>query len=258
VTLIDRAAADLRLVAEYWPGLAELRDPSVYAPRPASLLTPEQRAENDHAARIERQERDGLMPGEHQDAARADVLDLMASLAYDADDLAEEIARVIMCPRPEPGSSAFADPAPLLDFAIRHLREANRADSEVGNWAAAKGRNMLTEVGRALCLTHDGQLLQAVCLWCDGRTEMDPAGGARTWRVRDLLGGLNCTHGRPDRAMCERCNQLIAIVCESGTCAPPDKFVGTWFRGQPAWPLYEWDWLAKQLLSADEREKMNA
>jgi len=233
VTLIDRAAADLRLIAEYWPGLAQLRDPSVYAPRPPSLLTPEQRAELDHAARLERVERDGLMPGEHQDAARAEILDLMASLAYDADDLAEVIALAIWCPRPEPGSSAFADPTPLLDFAGRNL---SMLDRDTAYWVSYQAHRMLADVSRALCLTFDGQLLQAVCLWCGGGVS-----GARTWRVRQLPG------------------DEIAIVCEGDQpCEPPSKSVGTWWKSRPCWPLREWEWLAKQLLAADEREKMGA
>lgn len=236
MTLIDRAAADLRLIAEYWPGLAELRDPSVYAPRPPSLLTPEQRAELDHAARIERQERDGLMPGEHQDAARADVLDLMASLAYDADDLAMRMAEWTGEPRPEPLPSAFSDPTPLLVFAGRFLPRAFELNSDVGYWAVGLIHAMLADISRALCLTHDGQLLKTVCPWCHGGPT-----GAYTWRVRQVPG------------------DEIAIVCEgSQPCEPPSKSVGTWWKSRPCWPMREWEWLSKQLLAADQRAKVVA
>lgn len=236
MTLIERAQADLRLIAEYWPGLSELRDPSVHAPRPASLLTPEQRAENDHQARMERQERDGIMPGEHQDAARAAVLDLMAALAYDADDLAERIAQAIDRERPPMLSSAFADPTPLLSFAGSWLGRAFELDADVGYWAVHLIRAMLADISRALCLTHDGQLLKTVCPWCHGGPT-----GAYTWRVRQVPG------------------DEIAIVCEGAQpCEPPSKSVGTWWRGRPVWPMREWDWLAKLLESNDERERMSA
>jgi hypothetical protein len=228
VTLIDRATADLRLIAEYWPGLAELRDPSVYAPRPASLLTPEQRAENDHAARIERQERDGLMPGEHQDAARADVLDLMASLAADAEMMADVVAQYLEDDGPEALSSAFADPTHVLHFVTARL---GRLDRDTAYWVSYQAHRMLADVSRALCLTFDGQLLQVVCLWCGGGPT-----GARTWRVRQLPG------------------DEIAIVCEGDQpCEPPSKSVGTWWKQRPCWPMREWEWLAKQLLAADAR-----
>ncbi len=233
MTLIDRAAADLRLIAEYWPRLAEMRDPSVYAPRPASLLTPEQRAENDHAARIERQELDGLMPGEHQDAARADVLDLMASLTADAEMMADVVLHNVE-PDQERSlklSSAFADPTPLLEFVLAWLP---RVDRDTLYWVSYQVHRMLADVSRALCLTFDGQLLQVVCLWCGGGPT-----GARTWRVRQLPG------------------DEIAIVCEGDQpCEPPSKSVGTWWKQRPCWPMREWEWLAKQLLAAEEREKV--
>jgi hypothetical protein len=57
-----------------------------------------------------------------------------------------------------------------------------------------------------------------------------------------------------ERLTCQRCPQNIAIVCDGGMCDPPSKDVGTWWRGMPAWPIYEWDWLAKQAAAAEERE----
>jgi hypothetical protein len=257
LTLVARAVTDLGLVAEYWPGLNEQKDPSVFAPRPPSLLTPEQRAVLDYDARIERQERDGLMPGEHPDAARADVLDLLASLAYDAWDLADTVGQAVGQPR-LPRPAPFADPAPHLHITIHYLPAAAEADDLVGPWVASQARRMLGELTRALCLTFSGQTLAAICPWCQGRTESAPAGGQRTWRVRDLLGTLACSHGHIDKALCNKCPQQIAIVCESHTCEPPSDKIGTWWRGMPAWPIYEWDWLAKQLHAADDRGKMSA
>lgn len=233
MTLIDRAAADLRLIAEYWPGLAELRDPTVFAPRPPSLLTLERRAELDYEARLERRERIDLAPGEHPDAARAEILDLMAGLAVDADDLVDEIARPLIVVRPDPPSTAFADPTPLLVFAITHLREANDLDPRVGKYVGGIAARMLEQVSRALCLEHDGQTLTVLCPWCKGGLSAQPS-----LRVQILPG------------------DEVAIVCESDIpCEPPRRKVTTWVHGRPCWPFRDWRWLAKQLHAADQTER---
>jgi hypothetical protein len=236
VTLVDRATADLRLVAEYWPGIAELRDPAVFAPRPPSLLTLERRAELDYEARLERWERIDLAPGEHSDAARAEVLDLMASLVVDADELVEEVSRCVPSPwaRPDPPSTAFADPTPLLAFAITHLAEAHALDPSVGRHVARIAGRMLDQVSRALCLEHDGHTLTALCPWCKGGLAGQPS-----LRVQILPG------------------EEVAIVCQSDIpCEPPRRKVGTWYLGRPCWPFRDWRFLAQQLHAADERERI--
>jgi hypothetical protein len=92
----------------------------------------------------------------------------------------------------------------------------------------------------ALGMLPDGQLLDALCPWCDGRTTTAPAGGARTLRVRMLA------DGRP------------AVVCE-GTCEPPEHDVGAEWRGRPAWPLEaEGAWLAGRIEHADEARRLAA
>jgi hypothetical protein len=238
VTLIERAQADLRLIAEYWPGLAELRDPSVHAPRPPMLLTSEQRAELDYQARFERLERDGVAPGEHQDAARAEILDLMASLTFDAAALVETISARIPSPwaRPDLPSTAFADPAPLLSFVIEHLAAADAQDARVARWTANEARRMVVDVNRALCHAHDGHVLTTICPWCRGGLT-----GGRTLRVRILPG------------------DEVAIVCESDIpCEPPRRKVTTWWQSRPCWPFRDWRWLAKQLHAVDERERTSA
>jgi hypothetical protein len=229
LTLIERAITNLTLVAEYWPGLAETRIPGTPPPYREPSITPERRAELDYQARAERVERHEIAPGEHVDAVRPEVLDLLAGLLIDADDIAELVARAVMCPRLEPPSTAFADPGPWLSFAVRHLPSAGRHRVVVEHVAEVSGR-MLGEVSRALSLMHDGQRLRVVCPWCGGGLA-----GERTWRVRQLPG------------------DEVAIVCESGMCDPPSRDVGTWWRGLPCWPIREWDWLAKRLNAAEKQ-----
>lgn len=141
-----------------------------------------------------------------------------------------------MCPRITPPSTAYSDARAWLDFAARHFHEV--LDLEAINAVSSLARGMVDAIARALCLVYDGQRLDVVCPWCAGRTEAAPVGGEKTWRVRELPG------------------DLIAIVCESGTCEPPPRSVGTWWRGQPAWPIWEWDWLAKQMTAAQKQERI--
>lgn len=91
-------------------------------------------------------------------------------------------------------------------------------------------------VARALShlgLLVTGQTLDALCPWCDGRTDGHPLGGGKTLRVRMLRDGR------------------AAIACQGDNCQPgPD--VGEDWRGHPAWPLVtEGEWLAGRIEHAD-------
>jgi hypothetical protein len=240
LTLTAHVIADLEWVAAYWPDLTEARLPGTARPWRQPELTPDQRAERDHQARIERAERADWALGESPAPVDVGVLDLLASLLMDADIMHEAVAQAAGVERLDPPSSAFADARPYLAFAVKHLPAITSADPEVMHEVAHTARGMVQQIARALCLMFDGQRLDVVCPWCMGRTELALVGGERTWRVRELPGGL------------------MAIVCESGTCEPPSKDVGTWWRQRPCWPMSEWDWLAKAVTAAEEREKMPA
>jgi hypothetical protein len=224
---VDRAIADLTELADLVVGLALLRDPEYARPWRPPVLDAYRRAELDHEARIERLERSGLAPGEHADAARADVLDILSGVLWRAEDLAYHLARAARCPVLRP-PAADADPRPYLRHAAACLPTAVLAwtnGDEIAWWAADLARDMIRDVTAALALVHDGQRLKVVCPWCGGGLT-----GAQTWRVRTLPG------------------DLVAIVCEGDQpCEPPSKDVGTWWRGRPAWPFAEWEWLAKRI-----------
>src|SRR5256885_1960399 len=104
MSLLDRTINDLALVIEYWPGLADTRLPDVRRPHREPTITPEARAELDHQARIERAERIDIAPGEHIDAVRPEVLDMMGELLIAADELAELVAPLVWCPKLPPPS----------------------------------------------------------------------------------------------------------------------------------------------------------
>ncbi|MEV0227993.1 hypothetical protein [Nonomuraea sp. NPDC050786] len=246
---VARAIADLRWVAAYWPDLYASRLQGTPTPWRRPQLTAEQRAERDHQAWLERLDRTGDAFGVSPAPLRVPVLDVLTDLLTDAVDLADELAAALMCPALEPPSTGLADARPYLEFAARRLAEVD--EPELGAWAYERSHGLVATVARALGLLYDGQVLDVVCPWCRGVTPETPAGGARTWRVRDLFGGRGCEHGEPYRRLCTKCEQQIAITCENDGCEPPSKHVGTWWRGQPCWPLHEWEWLSEQVRRAE-------
>jgi hypothetical protein len=241
VTLTSHVITDLEWVIAYWPDLVEQRLPGTARPWRQPELSPDQRAERDHAARIEKAERSKDAWGETPAPVDVGMLDLLSSLLMDADILHEQVAQAAGVDRLDPPTSALADARPYLSFTAKHLDAIPRdlAIGDVGmlDHATHVARGMVQRIAHALCLVYDGQRLDVECPWCGGRTELAPVGGEKTWRVRELPGGL------------------VAIVCESGTCEPESRFVGTWWRGKPCWPVSEWDWLAKQVTTTDTRKE---
>lgn len=218
---------DLRVAIELWPLLAESRIPGTPRPWRPSELSPEATAERDRQARLERLERTDS-PGEHPAPLHLDVLDTLASVLIDADDAAERVADAAGHPRLEQPSSAYVDARPYLTFAADHVSEVTYG--VVFDGIADLARQMRGEISRSLALMWDGQRLTVVCPWCGGGVRGEP-----TWRVRELPGGL------------------ISIICEGEVCEPPQRDVGTWWRGRPAWPLWEWEWLAKRVEASERR-----
>jgi hypothetical protein len=234
VTLLDRTLSDLALVIEYWPGLADTRLPDVRRPHREPTITPEARAELDHQARIERAERIDIAPGEHIDAVRPEVLDMMGDLLWISDDVAAVVASAIYCPQLPPPTTAFADPSPLLAWTAANLPLGHQADPDLVQYVAGKTGDMVAMLTMALSLSYDGQRLQVLCPWCKGAIL-----GERTLRVRVLPG------------------DMVAIVCEFPLCSPELNEVKTWWKGRPVWDLEMWPWLAKRIAKASvEPEKV--
>ncbi|WP_066374160.1 hypothetical protein [Herbidospora mongoliensis] len=208
MTLAARAAADLRWVSAYWPDLAESRMHDTPAPFRRPQMTAEQRDDRDWEAQMERWERTADAIGASPAPVRVPVLDVLTGLLAEAVLLADELAHAARCPELPPPSSDMADARPYLRFAGRRIAELDRAGEfdPIAN-AHRQTRVMVATVARGLGLVYDGHALEVVCPWCKGVTPESPAGGAHTWRVRDLLGHRACAHGQPDRRFCDRCDQ---------------------------------------------------
>lgn len=219
---------DLEWVAAYWPDLVEARLPGTARPWRQPHLTPQQRAERDHAAWVERLERTGEAIGEAPAPLDLGVLDTITGILAEAVEFAAAAAAYAGAPQLPPPSTAVADARPYLRFLAEQIPALPDPEAFADHIAPAVSR-WVRRIARTLALVHDGQALAVVCPWCRGVTPETPAGGAYTWRVRHLPG------------------DEIAIVCESGSCEPPNRDVGTWWRGMPVWPLREWDWLARRL-----------
>ena len=187
-------------------------------------LNPEQREERDAHARAERADRTAHALAEAPAPLHLDVLDLLVDLLATADDLAERIAQAAGVERMPPAASASADPEPYLRHAITHLPTAISVDQQLGWHVEKEASRLRYDVAKHLGEFVYGQRLMAPCPWCRGGVQQ-----GYTLRVREV-------HGE------------AAIVCESGTCEPPEADCGTWTSGRPAWPLSrEGAWLADRI-----------
>lgn len=201
-------------LAKLWPLLAATRFPGTPRPWRPAELNPQQRAERDRQARIDRL---ATIVKPSKAPVHLDVTDLLGQLHAQLHKAAALLGLQMMMWSP------FADPQPMLEWC---------RTAAVGNPAADDAaRSMLRTIEHALGDMWDGQQLLADCPWCHGGVSRKPS-----WRVRMLPDGTP------------------VIVCESGACEPPEADVGTFWRGNPAFPLWEWEWLA-QRVESDERKQ---
>lgn len=222
-------------LAHLWPLLALTRIPGTRRPWRAPELTGLQREERDAKLRAEKLAdtasygpglrwlaRPGVIFASPHAPLHVDVLDTLTGLWRQLLAAAAEFGCAVYA---QPGASVTADPGPLLGWCREQAR--SQPDGVPVDHAAW---DMLHVIERALGEIWSGQKLTADCPWCHGGIT-----GRPSWRVRILP---------PD---------MPAIVCESGTCEPPDADADRW-RGQPAWPLWEWDWLAQRLESDEDAQ----
>lgn len=110
-------------------------------------------------------------------------------------------------------------PAEELDYVLRYHQRTAEETRTLTEHTVHRIRARMTE---AFSEILDGQQLDADCPWC----------GKPRLRIR-LIGPAG--HQEP------------VVVCESGVCNPQPAECGKWWRGHPAWPFYEWDWLAQRI-----------
>ncbi len=216
--MTDRTDPWTRL-ATLWPLLAVTRFPGTPRPWRAADLTGAQRADRDAQLRAERHMAEVFLEAVPA-PVHVDVLDTLDVLWHKLIGAANDFGV-----RLSHSYGLTDDPRTLLNW----CREQARAQPD-GIVADDAAWTMLHDVERAPGEIWAGQKLSADCPWCHGGIARKPS-----WHVRMLPGSMP------------------AIVCESGTCQPPERDAGTWWRGMPAWPLWEWEWLAQRVEAADRK-----
>ena len=245
----------LDYLVEAWPDLVTMgvaaggrrRLPSSRRHRPDAVVLAQ--AAEARAELLERRQI-GWVPGtgKHPAPVDVDMLDLIRDVVAAAEDLALTITQTAGVDRPSHVTSVWEDPRPWLLSARAWLTAADEVDDLTVPWA----RSVLAPVVRRVASTVgeilDGQVIDALCPWCRGRSEKRPNGGERTLMV--AAPGQASTGARPEATAPGQGDGPL-VVCHGTNCAPPDSACGRRLRGMPAWPEREWDWLAKQLLPLD-------
>ena len=240
-----------------WPDLVELgvergsrrRLPSSRRQRSTTAL-----AVVEAEARAEQAERrrPGWVPGlgKHPVPIDVEMLDVLTLVVSTAEDVAGTVTQTAGVERPVCVGSAWEDPRPWLRAARAWLTAADEADERTVPWAAMVLGPVVRRVASVVGEIVDGQVLDALCPWCGGRSQKRPTGGARTLVVR--APGQPTTGARPEMtSLAEVVDDGPLIVCSGTNCSPPPSAVGMRVGGQPAWPWREWDWLARQLRPCD-------
>ena len=210
--------------------------PGTTRPYRQPQLTPKQRAAADARARAERRERSNIAPGDSPDPFSFEIVELRDEILTSADHMARDLAEQLAI-EPLPHASWGSDPVTYLAFVMAALP----AGYELDHAKVRHGRLAEQLVVRAdILLGHvsDGQSLQALCPFCNGKSEAMPVGGDYTLKI--LIG---------------RCDSPVAgrtlIVC-FGHCEPDGKASGYRFGNHPAWDLQdEGAWFADRIIASE-------
>ncbi|MCW2089481.1 UNVERIFIED_ORG: hypothetical protein M2328_002761 [Rhodococcus erythropolis] len=136
-----------------------------------------------------------------------------------------------------PTESATRDPRPWLRTASMRLMSADEMDELTVPWVAHQIAPLVSTTARLLGDVRDGQVMNGICPWCDGRTR-DSLSGERTLQIH---------YPDPDDE-----TDVPLVVCFGLNCNPPADSCGHRHDDRPAWPRREWDWLATVLRATDE------
>lgn len=235
---VERVIRDLDYLVEAWPALVVLKIPGsarswVETPRRAGVLS---------EADAERLGKKGVPRPAPADVG---VLDLLARIAATADDLARTIVVTAELDNLEadppiyaeeflPTTSVTADPRPWMRTTATWLAEAHDADARTLPWVEGQLAPLIAAAARLLGDVRDGQVMNGICPWCYGATSSGV--GERTMQIHYPV-------TEDDEPL---------VICRGVNCSPPSSACGSRFRGQPAWPIREWDWLSKMLRDPNE------
>ena len=224
---LDAVQAVIVELIERWPDLHASRIKGSRRPMTARVLGVRAEDEGDDGMR-------GI--GGTPAPIHLDVLHTQQRILGDAYTLHEHVAVTLALDPLPPSADPYGDPRPYLDDTRKWLPRACEIDPDMLHAAREKTHHMRSLMLGKLGEIFDGQTLDAVCPFCNGTTGPGRRDD-RTLRVRVATpqGGR---HRGPEPL----------IVCENPQgCTVLEGEVGMWVRGNPAWPVAEWDWLAKRL-----------
>lgn len=222
---VQSVKRDLTYLEEAWPALVVLKIPGtdrawVETPRRTGVLS-----ETD----AERLGKKGVPRPTPVDVG---VLDLLALIASRIDEVTRTVAEVaVLTDGLLPSDSAAKDPRPWIRTTCMWLAFAHEADDRTAPWIGHVIAPLVTAAARLLGDARDGQVMNGVCPWCDGRTMSGV--GERTMQIY---------YPDPD----DKTDRPL-IICHGIDCDPPRDDCGERHNGKPAWPRREWDWLSKML-----------
>lgn len=230
---ITTITTDLHWSATHWPDLHHLRLPGTQRRTTRRPLTRAARHRADHQARTEKAEQGLSVLGTAPAPMNVGVLDTLARLLSAAHHLAGRISwnAGVTDPTPPKTGHDYDAITRLLAHAATHLPAAADTDPDVLTIAERAARRIRKMIETPTAGADDGQVLTALCTWCEGATTHHPTGGQRTLTVQVVA-------GEP------------LIVCHSDVCDPPSDACGTWLFGRPAWPYHQWETLASHLHAA--------
>ena len=254
---VHTVTRDLAYLQEAWPAIVNLKIPGtartwVETPRRRGVLSPADR------------ERLGKKGVPRQAPVDVGVHDLLANIASRSEDIgrcivdvaglgaaalsadqarcmpwawsdvdAEIVAAEWYTAQFLPARSGLADPRPWLIVARTWLAAADEFDDRTVPWVDAQIAGPVAAAARLLGDVRDGQVMNGICPWCEGRTIGALLGGERTMQI--VYPDVDDENDEP------------VIVCTGEYCAPPASACGMHRDGMPAWPRREWDWLSTML-----------
>lgn len=253
---MEQAGRDLTYLIEQWPRIVTLRVPGTRK----RWVQAEFRSAVTHEVLADKG-LDGVKGVPRAAAADVNVLTICATYADTARDLFWDVMAIRSLPREvfAPAVAVTADPAAYLEVVHTHLQDTQGVEPTFAQQVNRRLAKLVPEVARMLGDIRDGQTLAGICPWCHGRTPTGLHEPTIHLHYPPQLGDEEDTPLDPNPAAPtplpadKKPKPEPLFVCHGLNCAPPPTAYGHTHEGKPAWPIREWDWLAKQLNNANTR-----
>lgn len=252
----EQAYLDLGYLIEQWPRVVTLSVPGTRK----RWVQSERRTAVIHE-QLAAKALDGVKGVPRAAAADVNVLTICADYADIARDLFWDVMAVRSLPRQvfAPAVAVTVDPSEYLEVVRVHLWDTHDADPKFGPRVHRRIARLVPDVARMLGDIRDGQTLAGICPWCHGRTASGLGEPTIHLYYPPQLGDEedapfdpNPDKPTPPPADGKKDPDPL-FVCHGLNCSPPSTAYGLTHEGKPAWPIREWDWLAKQLNTPHQR-----